>query len=64
MRAVSREVDRTPHESLPIARVALGDIILKGEMYLASSEEVIGPDERQYFLMLKPDYDQGMFSIW
>lgn len=48
MCAVSREVDRTPHESLAIARVALGDIILKGEMYSAPSEEVIGSDERQW----------------
>lgn len=46
--AVSREVYSTPHESLVTARVALGDIILKGEMYSAPSEEVIGPDERHW----------------
>lgn len=46
MCAVSREVDRTPHEAL--VHVALGDLILKGEMYSAPSEEVIGPDERQW----------------
>ncbi len=48
MCAVSREVYRTPHESLVTARVALGDIILKGEMYSAPGEEVIGPDERHW----------------
>lgn len=47
MCAVSREVDRTPHEALAIARVALGDLILKGEIYSAPSEEVIGSDEEK-----------------
>jgi len=48
MCAVSREVYRTPHKALAIARMALGDLILNGEMYSAPSEEVIGPDERQW----------------
>lgn len=48
MFAVSLEVDQTPHEALAIVHVALGDLILKGEMYSAPSEDVIGPDERQW----------------
>lgn len=45
MNAVRREVDRTLHNR-GRTHAALGDMILKGEMYSALSEEVIGFDER------------------
>lgn len=54
MCAVSREVDGTQQESLAAASPALGDIILKGEMYSAPGEEVIGSDERHWVFVDAP----------
>lgn len=61
MPAASREVDRTLGNRGRM-HAALGDMIFKGEVYSALSEEALMKGSG-YLLMLKPDYDRGMCSI-